>query len=408
MQRRVCLVASPLLALLLVAGFCVVGCGDDETTKPDELTSSLSYRGHESDFDSNVLVTAYPNVLGTRLDDCQTCHKSGEVTDDRDRVSELNPCSYCHLIPYPDESIVSGAPENYSATLNPYGLDYMNAGRDLAAIRSIAGNDSDEDTFTNAVELGDLRYPGDAESKPGQPTLPRQTFNSSQLRAPAWHDQFLLMNSHKQQFDTYANYRGIKIKDLLELAGADLTSATSVTFIAPDGYAKDFPIEAIDTLYPSGLYYANLDPGSFTEPDQGFVQYPPADQLPEGLVDGGEIPGEQWMMIAYDRDGDIIETGYLDAVSGKMNGEGPYRLIVPQTTPGAPDRGSTYSPSGYSDGYDYDDNKDHNAGLCVRGIVAIRVNPIPEGYEEFDWKNGGWSLMLREELIVYGSGITAK
>ena len=96
----------------------------------------------------------------------------------------------------------------------------------------------------------------------------------------------------------------------------------------------------------------------------------------------------------------------LDPISGRMNGEGPYRLVVPQSVPGAPDRGSKYSPSGYEDGHDYDDSKDHNAGLCVRGIVAVRVNPIPDGYEEFDWKNGGWALIERGEIIVYGVGIT--
>ena len=59
------------------------------------------------------------------------------------------------------------------------------------------------------------------------------------------------------------------------------------------------------------------------------------------------------------------------------------------------------------DGYDYDDEKDHNAGLCVRGLVAVRVNPMPEGYEEFDWKNGGYSLLEKSQIIVYGAGITA-
>ena len=37
--------------------------------------------------------------------------------------------------------------------------------------------------------------------------------------------------------------------------------------------------------------------------------------------------------------------------------------------------------------------------------VAIRVNPLPEGYEEFDWKNGGFSLLEKRQLLIYGAGI---
>ena len=130
--------------------------------------------------------------------------------------------------------------------------------------------------------------------------------------------------------------------------------------------------------------------------------------MPRSLIDGGEIPGEQWLMIAYGRDGGPLDPCSLDPVSGRLNGEGPYRLIAPQRSPGPPDRGSSVSPSGYDDGYDYADGNDHNAGLCVRGLVAIRVNPIPHGYEEFDWKNGGWSLVERGEIIVYGAGVTGR
>jgi hypothetical protein len=285
-------------------------------------------------------------------------------------------------------------------------LDYKGAGRSSRAFQSIESLDSDGDSYTNGEELQAFRYPGDPDSKPGQLTSPVYTFTWNDMMALTHHSQFLLLNSHKQEFDTYATYVGIKVKDLLAAAGADLLSATSVTFIAPDGYAKDFSLEEINNPYPPGLYFANLDPGSFSDPDQGFVTYPPADQMPEGLVDGGEIPGEQWLILAFQRDGNDLDEGYLDPSSGKLNGEGPYRSVVPQSTPGAPDRGSKYSPSGYSDGYDYDENKDHNAGLCVKALVAIRVNPMPQGYEEFDWKNGGWALVDKGQFIVYGNGIT--
>ena len=77
----------------------------------------------------------------------------------------------------------------------------------------------------------------------------------------------------------------------------------------------------------------------------------------------------------------------LDGASGRLTGEGPYRLVIPQAVPSRPDRGKRYGS--YGDGWDYDPEIDHNAGAVVRGACVIRVNPMPEGYEEFDWKNAG-------------------
>ena len=114
------------------------------------------------------------------------------------------------------------------------------------------------------------------------------------------------------------------------------------------------------------------------------------------------------MIIAFWRDGSVLDESYIDTSSGKLNGEGPYRFVVPQSTPGGPDRGSKYSPSGYDDGWDYDDSKDHNAGTCVRGVVAIKLNPLPDGTEEPDWKNWGMSLIMNKEILVYGTGVTGE
>jgi hypothetical protein len=400
MKRYFCIFLFTILVTV------TAGCSEDNPTDTGGAVSSLAYKGHENDFDSNTLISAYPFLVGTRLDDCQTCHRGGDVTDNRGRTPTINPCSYCHLIPFPDTAIVSGAPERYVNTLNPFGLDYKNAGRNLNALSDISDLDSDEDSVPNEAELNDLRYPGDPNSKPGQPIIPVRTLSRENMNALAVHGQFLLLNSHKQQFDTYANYVGIKVRDVLTAAGADLSGATSATFIAPDGYAIDLPLAHTEDPFPSGLFFSNLDPGTFADPDQGFVIYPPPEHIPVGLVDGKTIPGEQWLIIAYGRDGRELDKGYLDPVSGKLNGEGPYRLIVPQSNPGSPDRGSKFSPSGYNDGWDYDDDKDHNAGLCVRGLVAIRVNPLPSGYEEFDWKNGGWAFINKKQLIVYGAGVT--
>ncbi len=86
-------------------------------------------------------------------------------------------------------------------------------------------------------------------------------------------------------------------------------------------------------------------------------------------------------------------------------GEGPLRIVVPQENPGKPDRGSKFSPSGCGDGFDFRADADHNAGSMVRAVIAIRIDPMPAGVEEFDYVNGGWAYVDAGQLILYGHGI---
>lgn len=410
-RLKTALPAALLTAALLGCPESVcVGAGAANTSTP----TSRSYKGHENEADGDHLVRAFPWIAGTRLDDCQTCHTTGKVTKavrGEPVDVELNPCSFCHLIPFPDRDVQAGAPAGYEETLNPFGLAYRDGGRDADALSETAAEDSDGDGFANLAELESLRYPGDASSRPGQPTAPLRSLTREQLERLPRHEQFCLLNSHKQQFDTYATFAGVRVVDILQAAGADLNAATGVTVIAPDGFAVDLPLENVLHEFPAGIYFAGLDPGSFRNPSQGIARVPPPEMMPAGLRDGEEIPGEQWIMIALAEDGSPLPACRLDPLSGKLNGAGPYRLIVPQGLlggPGAPDRGSKVSPSGFDDGYDFDPDKDHNAGLCTRGVVAIRVNPLPEGCEEFDWKNGGFSLLESGQLIVYGAGVASR
>ena len=45
-------------------------------------------------------------------------------------------------------------------------------------------------------------------------------------------------------------------------------------------------------------------------------------------------------------------------------------------------------------------------GAMVRGVTAVRVDPLPAGYEDFDHKNDGWPLVYQDSVIVYGHGIS--
>ena len=154
-----------ILPLLALAMGLLINCSDDDPLAPEEIRSSRSYQGHASDTDINNFVKAYPHTVGTRLDDCQTCHTGGEVNDGEGPVTS-HPCDYCHFVIHPPAGW-TGLPSSFAETLNPYGEDYDDAGRDGAAIAAIAGLDSDGDGFGNDEEIDALRYPGDDGSFPG-------------------------------------------------------------------------------------------------------------------------------------------------------------------------------------------------------------------------------------------------
>ena len=117
------------------------------------------------------------------------------------------------------------------------------------------------------------------------------------------------------------------------------------------------------------------------------------------------IPGEVRLILAYQRDGVSLDPTRPDVAEGKIVGEGPLRIVVPQERPGRPDRGSAFSPSDCGDEFDFDADADHNAGAMVRGVIAIRIDPMPEGLEEFDYMNGGWAYVDSGQLLLYGHGI---
>ena len=73
--------------------------------------------------------------------------------------------------------------------------------------------------------------------------------------------------------------------------------------------------------------------------------------------------------------------------------------------PGRPDRGSKFSPADCGDRFDFREDADHNAGSMVRGVIAIRIDPMPLGVEEYDYMNGGWAYIDAGELTLYGHGV---
>jgi hypothetical protein len=397
------------ILLLLALAFVVAACSDDDDDPAaPTVVSSRSYQGHATDADINAFVRNYQHTVGTRLDDCQTCHKSGIVHNDVPAAVHANPCDYCHYVIHPPAGWTD-LPANFGATLNTYGLAYVAAGRNDAAIRTIAGLDSDGDGYTNDAEILDLRYPGDAGSHPGLPLCPVLTVSMAEVRAMPAHTQFGLANANKQQFDYYANYKGVKIKDLLAAKGIDLAGATSVDVLAPDGFAHSFTVTQITEPYPAHHFFSGLGTADLGV-DCAFVEYP-ADT--HGYTYGDLITDEQWHILAYEREGVPLDPAYVEPTSGRIDGEGPFRNVIPPAAAddalNQPDRGKNWDTSGCTlHEWDYLQAKDHNAGSMVKGAVILRINPMPAGFEEFDIINGGWAMVDAEQILIYGHGVNAR
>jgi hypothetical protein len=348
-----------------------------------------AYSSHQNDQDVNNFLAVYPFAKSTKLDDCALCHPGGQVSG-----KSYGSCDYCHVT-------YGLQPPHGQVPFNGYGQAYKDAGtRDEAAIRGIEGADSDGDTYTNLQEIQALRFPGDSSDHPGLVAAPAMVMNLERILRLPDHSEFLLNNASKSD-DWYARYRGAKIKDLLRYVGA-LPGATDITVFAPDGFSKTFPIDAPDPgtqydvtgPYPYGYYYGGLDFVEYTF-DPGYCH-----------DDGQRIPDKLYMLLGYLRDGDPLTKGKLTPDPANptrlvLEGEGPYRLIIPQKIAGGPDRPSTAAPVG--DGWDYDKNKDHNAGSSIRSVSAIRVEPLPDGTTDFSWAEGGWNLVDKARVVIYGA-----
>lgn len=397
-----------MVAALLAAALTVVQCAHSGDDDDDVILSSRSYQGHASDRDNNNLVSVYPKIYGTRLDDCQTCHRGQPVIDDKANTVNPNPCSYCHYIIHPPAGWTN-LPTKMYQTLNQFGLDYKMYGRSEAALRKIADLDSDGDGFTNKEEILDLRYPGSADSYPGLAMCPTLTVSMSDIKALPKHVQFGLANTTKQQFDFYATYGGVKIIDLLAdqgLAGATLAAATNVDILSPDGFSQTFTVAEITNQFPYHQFFPGFG-SDLLAPNCAFVEYPD-NTYTYGY--GDTITDDQWHILAYEREGLPLDPVWLDPVTNRIEGEGPFRNVIP---PGnsdpllnQPDRGKNADLTGCTmPEWNYNTLKDHNAGRMNKGAVIIRIQPMPTTCEEFDLINGGFGLADAEQVLIYGHGV---
>lgn len=322
----------------------------------------------------------------------------------------LGSCQWCHYSYGYD-----GAGE-IKDTINVYGVDYKAAGRNATAVTSINTLDSDGDGYTNSEEIDAGTFPANADDHPGLTPAPSKVYTKSQLEAMDQHTQFMLMNASRSD-DKYTEYTGIKLKDLLDDAGI-LPSATGITVYAPDGWSQYHPLEYDEDAemyhvygnmpnqsyqYPSATYYYDEEADLAKNPEDGWCEYDAPGCAGRSNGDNIVVDGGLKAMLAISRDGGIpLETGILTD-ENKLDGEGPYRVVVPQkiVPPNAPDQRSSADNQDVVWPYTYD--WDHNAGACSRSATIIRVEPLPEGTTDVDILEAGWAYVDDGKVLIYGA-----
>lgn len=357
-------------------------------------TVHAAYNSH-AEVDSKLLFATYPHLLGTRVDGCDVCHVrivglppgAAEGPD-----VPLSSCDSCHLIT--DHGRRAGD------TLTAFGHDYLEAGRDAAALSAIAALDSDGDGFDNAAELAAATDPGDPDSTPESNPAPQAVVSLDGLLAagvPA-HEQTIFVNvSKSREGDSYSAVRGFRLIDVLAAAGVS-DVATSVDIISLDGYQASFSIVQLRRSYPQAAPVLGLDKETLGE--CGWVRYGAGNLVP------GEPLANADILLTFAINGDRYDPAML-AEGGRLRGSGPFRVVAPQMkSPGVPDlssRADSACMEQVPERHHYHREYEKNSDYCVKAVVAIRVNPLPAGTMDIHWPQHAAAALRDESIIVFGA-----
>jgi hypothetical protein len=358
------------------------------------LIGNAAYRGHDNDRDVNALLAFQPALKGTAADACVTCHRTGNAPDpDRSGSSRReNHCDYCHAV------YVRGKGD-IKQTLNRFGLDYLSAGRNVEAVRLLAGKDSDSDGASNESELMKGTNPGDPESQPILPIAPHRVLSASAIGklATAVSQVMFLNVTHNPAGDSYNSYRGYCLYDLLQAVGIS-DKAESVDFISLDGYERTHTIDELKRSWPQGVPVLGL--GKKDLGDCGWTAYNVS-----GL-DGTKPLPDARILLGFEENGTKIAPARMDPKTGRIVGSGPLRLLVPQAHISPPDMSSAATKAcldKVAPEYRFNENYDHNGGKSSFSIIAIRINPLPKGTRDFEWAKLAQEHIAREEIVFFGA-----
>ena len=352
---------------------------------------------HMDENDSDKFLAVYPDKAGTKLDHCVLCHSGGQYEKKPGKWVTLGSCQWCHYSYGYDGS------GNILDTMNQYGKDYHDNGRNSAAFSVIDNFDSDGDGFANKTEIEATRFPGDANDDPNKIVAPYRVYTRAQLEAMTQHTQFLLMNTSRSG-DFYAEYSGVPVEDLLQDAGIS-DSATGIMAYAPDGWSNYHPLEAdpdpelyhVNGVYPAAAFH--YDPQADVSLG-GWCDYSAPSCIGRNHNDPINVAGGLKMLLATRREGAYLTAGILDQ-ENKLDGEGPFRIVPPQKTTSPPDQSSTSENQAVIWPYDYD--WDHNAGAASRSVTIIKIEPLPPGTTDIDIMEAGWSYVDEAKIIIYGA-----
>jgi len=106
--------------------------GAPDTVESPDVDASAPVRadwGHPEDRDMAALVQTWPELRGTRVDDCRACHCGGAGCA-TERAQAGSPCDGCH------DALRAGALP--ASTLDAFGLAYLGDCRILSALAALA------------------------------------------------------------------------------------------------------------------------------------------------------------------------------------------------------------------------------------------------------------------------------
>jgi len=379
MFKKTLFVLTGILFLLLAASFCF---------------SSYHHMGEK---DSAEFLKVYPDRKDTKLDSCALCHTGGQYKNSSGALIGMGSCQWCHY------KYGYDGKGNIKETLNPYGNNYLLNGRNAGSIAAIALKDSDGDGYKNEEEVEATRFPGSREDDPSKKTAPFRVYTLSQLEALPQHTQFLLMNASKAD-DFYAEYKGVALETLLKNAGV-LKSATGIRIYSPDGWSQYHPLNPdpdpsmyhVSGSYPTAAYqydtHADMASGGWCNYSSPLCKKYSAKIA---ITNSGGLK----LLLAYKRDGKDLTPGTLTSTN-KLDGEGPFRAVVPQKAPSPPDQSSTTADQDVV--WPYKADWDHNAGSATRTATIIKVEPLPEGTTDIDVMEAGWEYVDQKKIVIYGA-----
>ncbi len=350
-----------------------------------------AYKGHGNDRDVQALLEVHPGLRGTAADSCETCHRSGTVPGPAHAPAprQVSHCDYCHVV-------TRFGQKPAGPTLNAYGLAYRAAGRGAQAIKALGGQDADRDGAPNDAELRQGTNPGDAASHPGLPPAPHRAFTPEDIRSlsPIVSARIFLNSEKSRGGDTYHHYRGNRLAQLLDAVGL-APGARSVDLIATDGYETTITLDEARRAWAQPDVVGGLDRSSLGE--CGWVSYGP------GPAGGKTALPAASVLLAFEENGVPFDRARLDPASGRILGKGPLRAVVPQFDSGPPDLPLTADPAcstRVAPEHRYAAAYDHNAGRCVSAVAAVRVNPLPHGTRDVDWRTLAGD---GERVVIFGA-----